>query len=168
MKSENKILLGISFVIFGILSLLNYFSLLHLSVQTIHGIVFIFFGIITVYRTFGNSRRGVLSFGVLLFLLGILLILKSHFELLDTRGIIFTSILFIGGSISIMLFFDNTKEKVFLYSGLTLVILSGITITLFKSAGLFSLTNKVGNYLEYFWPIVLIILGMGLFINRKK
>ncbi len=168
MNSENKILVGISFILFGILSLLSFFNVLHLSVQIIYGIVFIFFGLITVYRTFGNNRRGVLSLGVFAFMLGVLLILKSHFDLLDTRGIIFTSILFIGGSILIMLFFDNTKEKTFLYSGLTLIVLSGITITLFKSMGLFSLTNKIGNYLEYFWPILLIILGMGLFINRKK
>ena len=168
MKSENKILVGILLILFGLLSLLNYFSVLHFTNEITYGIVFIFFGLVTVYRTFGSNRRGSLSFGILVFMLGVLFILKSHFDLLDTRGIIFTSILFIGGSILIMLFLDNPKEKAFLYSGLILVILSAITITLFKSLGLFSLTNKIGNYLQYFWPIILIILGMGLFINRKK
>ncbi len=168
MKSDNKILVGLSFVIFGLLSILNYFRILHLDDDVIYGIVLVFFGLITVNRTFRNNSRGLMSFGVAAFLTGIVLIMKSHFDLLDTRGIIFTSILFIGGSVSLMLFGDETKEKAFLYAGIVLILLSILTITLFKSLGLFYLTNKIGNYFEYFWPVILIIFGMSLFINRKK
>ena len=168
MKSKNKILIALSFLIFGVLSLLSYTETIHISTEEAAGIVFILYGTVTVYKTFGANNRGALSFAVIVFLVGITLIIKTHFDLLDSRGIVFTSILFIGGATFLMLFLENTKTKAFLYAGLSLVALSIITVTLLKQLGLFSFTNRIGNYFEYFWPVVLILFGISLFANRKK
>jgi len=168
MKYKNNFLIAFCFILFGILSLLNYFHYFKISAEESIGIVFFYYGITSFYKSFGNNQRGTLSFAVIIFLTGIVLIMKSRFELLDTRGIVFTSILFIGGATFIILFLDNTKEKVFLYTGLFLVVLSIVTATYLKDLGIFSFANSMGNYFEYFWPLILIFLGISLFHNRKN
>lgn len=94
--------------------------------------------------------------------------MKSYFEILDTRGIVFASILFASGAVFMLLFIENAKEKLFIVSALLLILLSYLTVTFFKNIGLFESVNKIGNLFEVLWPAVLMILGIGVFINRKK
>jgi hypothetical protein len=46
--------------------------------------------------------------------------------------------------------------------------LSYLTVTFLKNLGLFETANKIGNLVEVFWPVILIVLGIGVLINRKK
>lgn len=168
MKQSNNIIIGLSFLIYGVLSLLSSYSTINMESKVVLGITFCFYGIATVNQTFGNNERGKLSFASIVFLIGVVLFVKSHFELLDSRGIVFTSVLFISGATFLILFLENFKEKVFLYTGLVLLLLGILSATFFKNYGLFTLANKIGNLFEYFWPVLLIIFGINIFINRKK
>lgn len=168
MRRSNNIIIGLSFLIYGMLSLLNGYGVINTGSSVIIGITFCFYGIATVNQTFGNNERGKLSFASVIFLIGVVLLVKSHFELLDNRGIVFTSILFIGGATLLILFLENFKEKVFLYAGSILILLGILSATFFRNYGLFSLANKIGNLFEYFWPVLLIVFGISIFINRKK
>lgn len=103
-----------------------------------------------------------------MFLIGVVFIVKSYFEILDSRGIVFFSILFISGSVLVILFIENIKEKVFLYAGFIFLVMSYLSITEFRKFGLFNTANRIGNLLEVFWPVILIIMGIIIFINRKK
>ena len=168
MKSNNNIIPGLSFLIFGALSLTRNYGFIHLDNNVILGITFLFYGIVTAYQTFGNNERSKLSFASIIFLVGILLFVKSRFNLFDHSGIIFTSILFIGGATLIILFIENFKEKVFLSAGLVLVLLGILSAVFWQSFGLFNLANKIVSLFEYFWPVILIVFGISIFINRKK
>lgn len=168
MNRSNNIIIGISFLVYGMLSLLSSYGAINLESRVIFGIVFCFYGIATVNQTFGNNERGKLSFASVVFLIGVVLLVKSRFELLDSRGIVFTSILFISGATFLILFLENFKEKVFLYTGAVLILLGVLSATFFKNYGLFTLANKIGNLLGYFWPVLLIVFGISIFINRKK
>lgn len=168
MKRNNNIIIGLSFLIYGALSLLNSYGAINTESRVIVGITFCFYGIATANQTFGNNERGRLVFASVVFLIGVVLLVKSHFELLESRGIVFTSILFIGGAALLILFLENLKEKVFLYTGAVLVLLGILSATFFRTFGLFTLANKIGNLFEYFWPVLLIVFGIGIFINRKK
>ena len=165
---NNRIILGLSFLIFGILSMLSGRNIILLSFEDVVGIVFIFYSIPTVYSAFSNDDRGKLIASTILFLIGIVFFVKSYYEILDTRGLVFFSILFISGSILIILFIENIKEKIFLYAGIMLLVLSYLSITQFKKLGLFNAANRIGNLLEVFWPVILIVMGMIIFVNRKK
>ncbi len=165
---NNKIILGISFLIFGILSMLSSRNIILLTFEDVAGIVFIFYSVPTVYSALNNGERGKLIVSTILFLVGVVFLVKSYFEILDTRGIVFFSILFISGSVLIILFIENIKEKVFLYAGIFFLMLSYLSITQFKRWGLFISANRVGNLLEVFWPVILIMMGMIIFVNRKK
>lgn len=165
---NNRIILGISFLIFGILSMLSSRNIILLTFEDVAGIVFVFYSIPTVYSALNNGERGKLIVSTILFFVGVVFLVKSYFEILDTRGIVFFSILFIGGSVLIILFIDNIKEKIFLYAGFILLVLSYLSITQFKKLGLFNSANRIGNLFEIFWPVILIVMGMIIFVNRKK
>ena len=94
--------------------------------------------------------------------------MKANIEIYDARGFVLTSVLFLSGSVFLVLFLENTKEKIFVISGIILIVLSYLTITTFKKLGVFDLANKIANLFEFFWPVVLLIFGISVFINRKK
>lgn len=165
---NNRRIIGICFLVFGILAMLSSRSIIPLTFEEVAGIVFIFYSIPTVYCALKNAERGKLIVSAILFLVGVVFLIKSYFEILDTRGIVFFSILFINGSVLVILFIDNIKEKVFLYAGIILFVLSYLSITQFKKLGLFNAANRIGNLFEVFWPVIMIVMGMIIFINRKK
>ncbi len=143
-------------------------NIILLTFEDVVGIVFIFYSIPTVYSALSNSERGKLTSSTILFFVGVVFLVKSYFEILDTRGIVFFSVLFISGSVLVILFIENIKEKIFLYAGIVLLVLSYLSITQFKKFGLFNAANRIGNLSEVFWPVILIVMGMIIFVNRKK
>jgi len=136
--------------------------------EQILGGAIIFYSLPTAYFSLENGKRDKLVWATILFCVSVVLIVKSYFEILDTRGIIFVSILFVSGTVLMLLFIENMKEKVFFFSSLILILLSYLSVTFFKNLGLFETANKIGNLVEVFWPVILIVLGIGIFIKRKK
>ena len=136
--------------------------------EQILGGAIIFYSLPTAYFSLENGKRDKLVWATILFCVSVVLIVKSYFEILDTRGIIFVSILFVSGTVLMLLFIENMKEKVFFFSSLILILLSYLSVTFFKNLGLFETANKIGNLVEVFWPVILIVLGIGVFIKRKK
>lgn len=157
-----------SLLIVGVLSLFKYFDVVLLSMEQLFGAAIIFYSLPTVYISLGSVRREKLVWATVLFCVGVIFIVKSYFEILDTRGIVFASILFSSGASFMLLYIENTNEKIFLISGLLMILLSYLSVTFFKKLGLFETVNKLGNLLEVFWPAVLIVLGITIFVNRKK
>lgn len=165
---NNRIILGLSFLIFGILSMLSSRNIILLTFEDVAGIAFIFYSIPTVYSALSNGERGKLTASTILFFVGVVFLVKSYFEILDTRGIVFFSVLFISGSVLVILFIENIKEKIFLFTGIVLLVLSYLSIAKFKKLGLFNTVNRIGNLFEIFWPVILIAMGIIIFVNRKK
>lgn len=168
MNFRNKKILAACIFLYGVLLLLRNSNLLNISIETVTGYVFLLYGVITFYQVFNNERREILIFVTILFLVGIELLVKANIDIYDTRGFVFTSVLFLSGSVFLVLFLENTKEKIFVISGIILIVLSYLTITTFKKLGVFDLANKIANLFEFFWPVVLLIFGISVFINRKK
>lgn len=166
--NNNRFVLGISFFLAGFLSLLKYLNVISMPDEQILGSAIIFYSLPTAYFSLENGKRDKLVWATILFCVSVVLIVKSYFEILDTRGIIFVSILFVSGTVLMLLFIENMKEKVFFFSSLILILLSYLSVTFFKNLGLFETANKIGNLVEVFWPVILIVLGIGVFIKRKK
>jgi hypothetical protein len=164
----NRILLSISLVILGLLLLLRWVGLFTFEIQTITGLSLTIFGLFNAHLSLVKENRKGLLLSSILFLVGIALVVKSVYELPDTRGLILVSILFISGAGFLILYFENSTQKVFLWSAILLFALSISSITLLRMAGLFRLTNKIADIFEVFWPVVLTLFGMSLFVNRKK
>jgi hypothetical protein len=166
--SNSRYVLGISFFLAGLFSFLKYLNALTMPDEQIISSALVIYALPTVYMSLGNGRRDKLIWATILFCVAVVLFIKSYFIIIDTRGIIFASILFVSGTVLMLLFIDNLKEKVFFVSSLILLFLSYLTVTFFKSLGLFETANKLGNLVEVFWPVILVVLGIGVFIDRKK
>ncbi len=166
--SKSKLVLGISFLLIGVFSLLRYFGVVSLSNEQLFGTAIIFYSLPTVYISLESGRREKLVWATILFCVGVIFIVKSYFEILDTRGIVFASILFASGAAFMLLFIENIKERIFLISALLLILLSYLSVTFFKKLGLFETVNKIGDLFEVFLPAILIVLGISIFINRKR
>ncbi|MEW6194364.1 MAG: hypothetical protein AB1521_04300 [Bacteroidota bacterium] len=168
MTLTHKRISGVAFIFYGVCSLLSYYSILNISPYTAVGLTFILFGIPSTYLAFKNNRRDLLLLSALIFMIGTILIVKSNYEIINDRGIVFTSILFIGGTLFFILFIDNTRVKGFLFASLILIIMGIIPVTFSKEIGILDYANKAADLAEDFWPVVLIILGLNVFLNRKK
>jgi hypothetical protein len=164
----NKKIFAVCLFLLGVFLLLRKSYLYNISVESITGFVFIIYSVITFYQAFNEGKREILIIVTILFLTGVELLVKTNIDIYDTRGFVFTSVLFISGSIFLVLFLENTKQKIFAGSGIFLIVLSYLSTTIFKKLGIFYLTNKIANLSGFFWPIVLIIFGISIFINRKK
>ncbi|PKL84147.1 MAG: hypothetical protein CVV24_01315 [Ignavibacteriae bacterium HGW-Ignavibacteriae-3] len=166
--NSKKNILGICFLIVGILAILKYFGILIISIEQLMGTAFICYSLPTVYVSLGTGQRNELVLATVIFCIGVVYIVKSYFEILDARGIVFTTILFGSGAVLFLLFIENMKEKVFLISAGTMILLSYFSATNFKEWGLFKYANKLGDIFEIFWPVILLAFGLSVFVNRKK
>lgn len=164
----NKNLAAISLIIFGLGSLLVWSGVLSYDPEILIGLVLTAFGLSNTNYAFRSSSRKMIVFSSIVFLAGIALITKNSYDIIDTRGLVLVSILFISGSSFLIMFIDNTKQKVFLIAGLALIFLSVISLTVLRELGLFKWLRVVGNMFEVFLPVILILLGMVVYIGRKK
>ncbi|NMB83248.1 MAG: hypothetical protein GYA14_15675 [Ignavibacteria bacterium] len=163
-----KKIFSLVLIIAGILNLASHFKLLRIDVAQIIGISFVLQSIVSVSLSLNNNRRDLLFLFTVLFLVGILFFTKSYFNIRETREIVFTSILFITGGVFLILFVDNLKEKIFLITSIVFFLSGYLSITVLRSFGITKFANSLAKTAEDFWPILLIIAGLVLFLNRKK
>ena len=164
----NKNLVAISLIILGAGLLLIWSGILIYNSEILLGLVLAAFGISNTNYSFRVGSRRTIVLSAILFLTGIVLIVKNSYEIIDTRGLVLVSILFISGAAFLILFIENVKQKTFLFSGFALIILSYFSLTVLKKIGLFEWLKNVGDMFEVFLPVILILFGMSIFINRKK
>jgi hypothetical protein len=164
----SKNLFAISLVILGAGLLLIWSGILVYDPEMLIGIVLAALGVSNTNFSFRSGNRKMIVLSTILFLIGVVLIVKNTYEIVDTRGLVLVSILFISGASFLILFVDNVKQKTFLYSGLGLILASYFSITVLRGFGLFDWLKTVGDFLEIFWPVILIVLGLSIFVKKKK
>lgn len=156
----NRTLFSISLLIWGLFSLLIYFRIINLNSNLITALILIAYGLSSTNSSFKNSNRIQLVVSSIVFFIGILLLVKINYPIIESRGLVLVSVFLISGAVSLILFIDNTSQKVFLYSGI-LIFLIGILLSNFLySLGIISLINKTAMMFERYWAILLIVLGV--------
>lgn len=92
----------------------------------------------------------------------------NYYEIFNPSSAIFASILFITGAGFFILFIDNTEEKVFLFSGMLLLLISYSTITFLKDMQIIKTANSLSNLVLDYWPAFLLLFGINILLMRKK
>ncbi|MDQ7816299.1 MAG: hypothetical protein RDU14_04690 [Melioribacteraceae bacterium] len=159
---------GMVLTLFGLLISLAGFNVIKMGNDEIIGTVLILQAIPSVFLSLMRNRKDLLFLFTVIFMIGIIFIIKSHFEIIESRGLIFSSILLISGSGFLILYIDNLKEQIFLYTGMLFFALGYFSITFLRELGVIGFANSLANIAEDFWPIVLILSGLTIFINRRK
>lgn len=168
MNRQYKITTALALILFGVLALLDYFSIIFVPESFSAGIALLVYSLPAVYFSLNEKNRIRLVTASILFMIGIIFLIKENFELINSRGLIFTSILFIGGSTFTILFIENIKQKIFLAASLVLITAAYLSITLFRNLGMIDFANRLADTAEDFWPVVLILWGLNIFWTRKK
>ena len=163
-KTQPILTYSLSFLLLAII--FKFLGLINLENEEILSYVFIFYGISSVYVSFGNNSKFRLFIGSIVFLFGIIFFIFNYFEIFYSTKIIFPSALLILGISSLMLYFDNTKEKVILYISLIFILLGIVFSASVGTMRLGSFLSSVYNILLKYWIVILIAMIIVLAIKR--
>ncbi len=135
---------------------------------TVLGVVFLLYGLFAVFFSFGTTKHGILFLGVSLFLIGLELLLPLVFVINYSAGYFAMTVFFILGAANLMLFLNSRDLKFHLVFGILLILVS-LVIPYSEIFWFIDLAvDKTVVILLNVWPVVLIIIGVGILTSRKK
>ncbi len=164
----NRTLFSISLFLWGFISLLIHFNILSVNHSLVTSIIIIAYGLSSTNFAFKKSNRLQLVVSSIIFFIGIIFLVKSNYIIVDSRGLIFISILLIAGAVSILLYIDNAKQKLFLYTGLIVFGIGIFFLIFIQKLGVLYLINQAAGLFENYLPFFLIVLGLIIFLKREK
>lgn len=166
MKINYKILLGLSIIVYGILSILNG-KIIYLPSKAITGIALIVYGIPSTYISFNYHKKNMIVLSSILFFTGLFLTLNAYYKIYSYTTLVLF-IIFVCGVIFFLLFIEETEKKYYLYTGVFLLLISYPFAKIFQkieSSYFVYRYLKIGGVVL---PIILILLGISLFIKRNE
>ena len=168
MNRIQKIVLGFTLSIVGFVSLLNSVGLLQINYENNFYYLLQFIGLVFVFTSMGKNQRAVLFLGSVIFMAGIIFFVKDNYEILDYTKIVIPSILICFGTGFFLLYIDNVKENSFLVLSLVIFSVALFMISYTKDFSMIKLANRVSYNILGFWPVLLLLLGVGLLLNRNR
>jgi hypothetical protein len=162
-----NILISLCLIISGLFVLGTSYNLITLNYTIFLEYILLFLGVTLVLTSANNSSRSFLFLGSLLFICGSILFVVDNFEILTPIKIVLPSILFAFGAAFLILYIDNTQEKIFLFISIILMGISLLVIILLKNNDLYSIANRVSFLILEFWPILVSLIGLGILLNRN-
>lgn len=164
----NRTLFSVSLFLWGFISLLIHFDILSVNHSLFTSIIIIAYGLSSSNLAFKEGNRLQLVVSSIIFFIGIVILIKSNYVIVDSRGLIFISVFLIAGAVSILLYIDNTKQKLFLYTGLIVFGIGIFLLLLIQKIGVLYLINQAARLFENYLPFLLIVLGLTIFLKREK
>jgi len=165
---NNKISpLALSLIVLGFVLLLKLVGEVTAPYVNIYGNMFLFYGIVSVFMNMGKQRKGSLFVGVLSFMVGVLVYIMNHFNMMTTNQIILPSIFFAFSSAFLFLFIDDFSEKTFLYISLLLILAGYLSIPFYGSSELIKFSASISRTILSQWEYLLIIIGIGVLTDRR-
>lgn len=166
-KKVSSAITGILFALTGISLFLIRFIPLGASPLDVIIYAMMLIGFVSVYFSFGVNRQGSLFVSSALFLIGAALFTVGQMDIISRQQVTLPAALIITGLSLVMLFVDETKNKVFLLTGLFLIICGAAFVYFRRSLSFISFANDVGYTLMNFWPVYILIIGT-VYLLRKK
>ncbi len=156
---------GIILILLGTALLIHQTGLINIRFFQIIWIALALWGFIITLRGFATNSKGKIFWGTVLFLSGVSFIIHS-FDLIEMPHRIFLPAVFIiFGFAFLMMFLDNFRE----FSSFLLSIIFFVIGSLLILAEIGYLNRwDVVYYIKNYWPVILIILGVGLILKRRQ
>lgn len=164
----NYLALGISLIVYGGLSILNYFGYFLINEIKSIAISLMLFGLISVVRSLNKLKRSSLLLISFVFNTGVLLYFLEQYEILNLYDIILAAVLYFIGGGFFLVFVENLKETRILIFASFFLLLSFLAIIFHDAVWLLKFANRVTLILFDFWPFLLIILGIVLVSGKKE
>jgi len=163
---NNKLLLSAVLIFTGFMFFLNLVGAITMERIEIFAISFIIYGFFAVLFNIGNGKRGTLFIASSLFIIGFIITIISNSEIYNYEQLTFPTVLITVGSSFFILFIDNPKVKVFMYSSVLLLAFALLTAHKFTLLGIAPIANRYCNALLNGWQ-VFVIISLVLILLKK-
>lgn len=164
-QAKRRGLFPATFLIFlGLLFLLRSFHML--SWNNVWPLILVGVGVTLFISGLGRTDKGAVFPGTVLILVGVFFFLWSRFHFPDYMDMdeLWPVFPLIVGLAFCVLFLVNPRDWGTLVPGAILILIS--LAFFFTNVGLFPASSWV--YIGRLWPLVLIVIGIGLLLGRKK
>jgi len=157
--------LSVLLIVIGVVYFLPF---INFNSDTLIGIIFLAWGFTGVLLSFGRGKSALLFISVILFLLGVELLLPEFFIIRMSGGFISMSLMMLLGFAFLVLFIDNTKEKIFLSLAIGFLLFGYLVPNLPRLYWLSRFFDRLGLLFMNLWPIILIVIGIGFLLESNK
>lgn len=147
---------------------LKFFGVLLISGSEILSYGLIFFGISSVFVSFGNKQKYSLFLGTVIFLTGLLIFFVERFLIFWSSPIFLSASAFILGISFLMLFFDELKNKTYLFIGIFFILAGFLLTLLFGHISLLLFVESIFDVAINYWLIVAIVLAILVLIRWQE
>lgn len=156
---------GIILILLGLTLLLNRINVINVHLSQIVWGFLIIFGFIHTIRGFKYNHRGKIFWGTVIFLFSLYFLLNT-IELFEFHHRIFIPAVFlVFGFAFLTTYISNLKDVVSLL--LSILLISSGFFLILEDFGYFDWFD-VRTVIKTYWPIALIILGLGMLFKPKK
>ncbi len=158
-------ILGIILIAIGLLLLMDQIGMMNLTFWNVITGIMILYGAVLVVRSFGAGDRSKVFWGTMLFLFGLYLMLDSM-RLITTHYPVFVPAVFlIIGFSFLMMYSYNLRDWHLLIPTLFFIgigfLIIGDELSIFQ-------VYRFEYYLINFWPVLLILFGLGLIARARR
>lgn len=165
---NSRSLLSYVFILVALFYVLKLLDVIPLSFMLVVAYAFIIYGVVSAYISLGTRQRAGLFLGTIIFLTGIALFTTENFTIIQPGMIVFPSTLFILGAGFLMLYINESSNRIFLYSSLLLIPLGLISIWLVKRVAVIGLANRLAAGLADYYPVFIVLFGVYILSSKRK
>ena len=165
---KNHLIITYLLVLVALSVLLKIIGIINISYAELAGYALIFYGIGTVYVSMGKNKRRILFMGAAAFLVGMILSITSNYDFLKLSNIVLPSIFIILGTAFLILFIDDSSNRLLLIISAIFLIFG---IFFFTKLGTFNLSDFLKSTLSIslkYWPIIIIITALILLLKKDN
>ena len=155
---------GIALIVLGLALLMDRLHVLRVDFAQIFWSLMMLFGILKVVGGFSGNLRGRIFWGTVLFLFGLFFLLRT-IDRIEIDAHMFPPATFlIVGIAFFMMFLNNVRDWHYIIPAVLLIGVGGaFTLTEFGYLSRWEVWEAVRMY----WPVALILLGLGLIMRRR-
>ncbi len=166
---KNKISpFALSLIVLGVVLILKTIGEVTAPFNYIYGNMLLFYGIVSVFINIGSKRKGALFIGVLSFMVGVVLFVFNHYDILSTSRMILPSLFLILSIGFLFLYFDNFSERLFLFISFFLFLAGYLSNYFYDSVWLIEYSVIISKAVLNQWEYLIIIIGTGVLIQDSK
>ncbi|VAX24622.1 hypothetical protein MNBD_IGNAVI01-1724 [hydrothermal vent metagenome] len=159
--------LALTLIVLGILLLLKLAGEVTVPYTDIYGNMLLFYGIVSVFMNMGKQNKGGLFVGVLSFMIGVLLYVLNHLDIMSTNRMVLPAFFYILASSFLFLYFDDFSEKIFLFISLFLILAGYLSSVYYDSSELIRFSAENSKIILSQWEYLFIIIGLGVIADRR-
>jgi hypothetical protein len=156
--------LGLGLILFGTVLLLRKLGYIDIAFHHIFWGLVMLWGIVSVSRGFAYDRRGSIFFGTVVFLYGLLFLLRS-LESIDVHFYMFFPAAFLIFGIACLMMYLHDMRDWFLLVPTLFLCGAGVLLLLPEFGYMYRW--EVWEFVHLYWPVGLILLGLAILFRRR-